>query len=48
MTQPTPSSEPTPDHTPDRLSVVAGAGHSLQVEKPDEFWAALSEFLDGL
>ena len=31
-----------------RLSVVAGAGHSLQVEKPDEFWAALSGFLDGL
>ena len=31
-----------------RLTVVAGAGHSLPAEAPDEFWAALSGFLDDL
>ncbi len=29
-----------------RLTVVPGAGHSLPAEKPAEFWAALSAFLD--
>ena len=31
-----------------RLTVVPGAGHSLPAEKPAEFWAALSAFLDTL
>ena len=30
------------------LTVVPGAGHSPQVEKPDRFWAALAAFLDGV
>jgi len=29
-----------------RLTVVPGAGHSLPAEKPAEFWAALTAFLD--
>jgi len=31
-----------------RLTVVAGAGHSLPVERPEDFWTALSGFLDDL
>ena len=31
-----------------RLTVVRGAGHSLPAEKPAEFWAALSSFLDAV
>jgi pimeloyl-ACP methyl ester carboxylesterase len=31
-----------------RLTVIPGAGHVPQLEQPDAWWAALSEFLDGL
>jgi pimeloyl-ACP methyl ester carboxylesterase len=31
-----------------RLTVIRGAGHVPQLEQPDAWWAALSQFLDGL
>ena len=30
------------------LTVIPGAGHVPQVEQPEAWWAALSEFLDGI
>ena len=30
------------------LAVIAGAGHVPQVEQPDAWWVALSDFLDGI
>jgi pimeloyl-ACP methyl ester carboxylesterase len=31
-----------------RLVVIPGAGHSPNLDRPDEFDAALAAFLDGL